>query len=468
MRSYFNRIRAAGHVEPVGDEALHLTNPVFDDSGGAFEPVDAERSRRSIYLSGDVATGRARGCFRRARSLCPACSHHLVLAWFVLAVLAANVVLVVNILQERPVIQYEARLVRLDLGRFPDARCLDGSPGAYYVRKQIGGDVRSWMFVLDGGRFCDSLSSCIDLSWTDSGSSKHYPAHWHFQEPYLSRVDNPLFSGWSVAYLKSCDGALFAGSAGAVNVSGGSIYYNGESVLRSAIHDLATSNQDFKHAKEVLVVGRSRGGAAVIAQLDAINEMLKGQLHEGVRVTGFIDSGFYEHNLEAWRYIIDGHQAGSLLPKRCLSKWQGATWYCFQPSIASIHLNTPVFIWQSRYDTQMMATEVEISCRVSASCVNAYALHVLEAVIKAVEFNPHSGAFVDACPRHCWGSYVGSYWYPWEHRVEFKVDGKTPIDALASWQIGLARNSGASVLVQPGTSLCETCCDRSDSVSLPL
>lgn len=335
--------------------------------------------------------------------------------------------------------QDDATLVRINQSTFPQARCLDGSPGAYYVRKPLGIRRHSWVFVLEGGSFCSSFSSCRDRSLTDLGSSSRYPERWQLQEPYLSRSsrDNPLLHDWGVAYLKSCDGAYFAGTAGAVTASTGAVlHYNGEGILRAAVEDLASRDQNFKQASEILVAGCSAGGIAVLAQLDAIKDMLARCLNDHVQIHGFSDSGFYlarpQYSM-AKSYIIHGQRAGGLVPSECLRNNHRVAWNCFIAQVGYTYLKTPVFIWQSRYDTDQFMCEMEDACRQNSSCVDAYGQELSQQVHMAVRHIPNSGAFIDGCAHHCWGSFAGGNWIPWRSPASFKVNGITPVQALSHW-----------------------------------
>lgn len=318
---------------------------------------------------------------------------------------------------------------------------------------------------------------------TDLGSSSRYPARWPLQEPYLSTSsrDNPLLYEWSVVYLKYCDGAYFAGTAGATNATPGVVlHYSGEHVLRATVHALALHDLDFKRATEVLVAGCSAGGAAVLAQLDAIRDILVNRLHAHVQIRGFSDSGFYlakPRYSDAKSYIIHGHRAGGLVPAECLRNNLGVEWNCFIAQIGYTYLKTPVFIWQSRYDTDQFTCELEDACRQSLSCVEAYGQELLQQVHMAVNHIPSSAAFVDGCAHHCWGSYNGDEWVPWESPVPFEVSGITPVQALSHWysSFGSAtrknflRSRDVSLpffLTQPGVYPCEKCCGGAGRINV--
>ena len=56
----------------------------------------------------------------------------------------------------------------------PGARCLDGSPGAYYIRKGVGSGANKWYIHHQGGGWCESLDDCLGRSKGALGSSNGY------------------------------------------------------------------------------------------------------------------------------------------------------------------------------------------------------------------------------------------------------------------------------------------------------
>jgi hypothetical protein len=81
------------------------------------------------------------------------------------------------------------------------ARCLDGSPPAYYLRR---GSVDKWAVFFEGGGWCYDLQQCHQRSKGDLGSSLKYPPILdtsrigHFKE-YLSPSpqENRLMHNWN-------------------------------------------------------------------------------------------------------------------------------------------------------------------------------------------------------------------------------------------------------------------------------
>ena len=98
---------------------------------------------------------------------------------------------------------------------YPDALCLDGSPGAYYLNK---GDPDKVILYFEGGGWCGAtnleatLESCYQRSKGALGSSKSYPATMDLGVGLLSDEQGNSFKNWTKVYLKYCDGSGHQGS----------------------------------------------------------------------------------------------------------------------------------------------------------------------------------------------------------------------------------------------------------------
>ena len=58
------------------------------------------------------------------------------------------------------------------LVKLPNAKCIDGSPAAYYIARNESST--AWVVWLEGGGICLSLDDCIQRAGSDLGSSKNY------------------------------------------------------------------------------------------------------------------------------------------------------------------------------------------------------------------------------------------------------------------------------------------------------
>ena len=72
---------------------------------------------------------------------------------------------------------------------------------------------KKWIIHLEGGAWCPNKGECVHRSTTELGSSKDWE-EYITKEGFLSDdcFDNPHFCGWSMVYVRYCDGASFSGN----------------------------------------------------------------------------------------------------------------------------------------------------------------------------------------------------------------------------------------------------------------
>jgi Pectinacetylesterase len=111
------------------------------------------------------------------------------------------------------------------------AKCMDGSPPAYFLRHSLHDEASSmrggrdstntsashkWHIHFEGGGWCYDLATCAERSKYRLGSSKSYPQcnGGEFKD-YLSHKaeENPLMHGWNHVLVKYCDSASYAGDS---------------------------------------------------------------------------------------------------------------------------------------------------------------------------------------------------------------------------------------------------------------
>jgi hypothetical protein len=96
----------------------------------------------------------------------------------------------------------------------PTARCLDGTPPSFYVRRGYGSGLHKWVIFFEGGGWCYDMEQCYLRSKTELGSSGNNPPH-KVSPLYLSGEGhlNPLMHNWNSIHVEYCDGSSFAGDA---------------------------------------------------------------------------------------------------------------------------------------------------------------------------------------------------------------------------------------------------------------
>lgn len=306
---------------------------------------------------------------------------------------------------------------------YPLAKCLDGSPARYYLSK--GNASRVFVFF-EGGGFCQDLSACQARTASFLGSTRTDPPSMTLDRPYFSRSPavSPLLSSFTFAFVRYCDGGYFSGDRMAPVVhSGTRLYFWGRWIVQAVVADLKLAQ-----ATDVVIGGCSAGGIHVLAHLDAMRDMLPSK----VRVSGFADSGFFmdvDFFTAHKRFVVSptGQNAQRLLSPACAAEFPQEKEKCLVAQRSAPFLQTPVFVWQSRFDLDQRSCELLPACAASPACVEAYARNMSDAIREQLlaHRRPRHGAFIDACARHC-DDGVRQL-----HRVT--VDGVTPLQAFALW-----------------------------------
>jgi len=309
------------------------------------------------------------------------------------------------------------------LEAYPLAKCLDGTPARYYLSK---GDAKRVFVFFEGGGFCSNVTTCRQRASSYLGTTARDPSSLVLDRPYFSRspIASPLLSSFTFAFVRYCDGGYFSGERlDPVVHSGTRLYFRGSWITRAVFADLKL------HAMtDVVIGGCSAGGIHVIAHLDAMRAMLPST----VALSGFADSGFYmdvTFFTDFKRFVVSpaGHNATRLLSSTCIAAFPSATEKCLIAQRNALFLETPTFLWQSRYDLDQRSCELSSDCAASPACVDAYAQSLSSAIHTQLlaRRQPRHGAFIDVCARHCDDNVRQPY--------GIAVDGVTPLQAFALW-----------------------------------
>ncbi len=149
----------------------------------------------------------------------------------------------------------------------PQAKCLDGSPGAYYIWQ---GDPQRVLLFIEGGGWCgdndlaSTTENCYQRSKTDLGSSTGYKPTQTFSQGILSDHPENYFNGWTRVFLKYCDGSGHQGTRSEpVLYKGAQLFFRGQNITLAQFESINKSNKIFTNAVTNLVLtGESAGGLA--------------------------------------------------------------------------------------------------------------------------------------------------------------------------------------------------------------
>jgi len=311
-------------------------------------------------------------------------------------------------------------------------RCLDGSPGVYYLRPPlISVDNPTATFVVyhEGGGWCASDANCYDRSLSDLGSSKNYPDLPPNTLPNTvgyegaSLFSSPQFANATIAYAKYCDGGSWAGYNNTPTFFNNTrIYYLGRPLLDALFADLM--QRGLGAADSVLYSGCSAGGLTAYMHVDYLASLLSPKtvllgladamfaLHvpsfPGPGHATYLE-GMFEHDFFAMNATASVNQA-------CLAHYGAAHGNeCFYGGQVAPFVQTPILVVQSKFDTWQEVSIVGINCTAKVSPTGEITLcppgmEVQEAfwkaygdtMVDAIHALPRRhGVHLTNCPVHC-------------------------------------------------------------------
>jgi len=357
----------------------------------------------------------------------------------------------------RPRSPNAATLVMLSEGRYPDAKCLDGSQAGFYIRN---GSADKFLVFFEGGGWCydsncgeptsqGTLADCRLRSLQRLGSSKY----WHHTRDSslagMLSVDakaNPVFHDYTLVYLPHCDGTSWSGDA----VLGG-LHFKGRAILDAILSELKQSTR-ISQAKRVVISGGSAGASAVYYHVDEIASQL--QVHSG-KVFALPDAGFFldlkdVNDVDCWpsqmRSIWNVSNGYASLNKNCLGKFPKEQWKCLFPEYYADLISTPVFAINTLYDSSELSYTLRLGCYPYSTC-KGKEKHALLALrgqhIKAwtpLVSKPGNGIWAPACIEH---TTTGGKWTKWTDE-SWEVPAKSGIMVSVAVRRWLD-NAGGSV-----------------------
>jgi len=352
------------------------------------------------------------------------------------------------------------------LGPSGDAKCLDGSPAAFYLRPGTGSGASKWVVFHEGGGWCISLSDCRARANTTLGSSVSYAAELAMPDQLLSSnaTINPLLHNWNVAYLTYCDGGSFVGDAVA-NDTQGALHFRGRAIKEATLAALL-AHHELASASEVVISGGSAGGLAAFIHADwwcdAIRAATNGSLgkcaalpdsgffldYESPRATATpppakYKGGYFRAYMD---WAFDAFNASGGLHSDCVTAManHGTPNLCMFAEHTAPFIHTPLFALQSEYDSWQRYFVID-------SMQDAQALGdniTTRLMAGSIDPHPENGAFISACGYHTGG-------WSW-----LKIDGDWQHEAFASWYtaLGSGNTSRKRVWHEVHTYPCAACC----------
>eukprot|EP00040_Diaphanoeca_grandis_P012941 m.65457 g.65457 ORF g.65457 m.65457 type:complete len:403 (+) comp23558_c1_seq1:139-1347(+) len=255
----------------------------------------------------------------------------------------------------------------------PLARCMDGSPGGYYLRLSSNTSQKSWVLTLQGGGECAS-ARCHQVVPTTYGSSKHFAksfTFWnedrvHFAD--LSCDVNPELCDYNQVFVPYCSQDLWTGLSTTKSLPDSpapGLYFSGHLILNAVIEEVSTK-YGMNDSGTIVFTGDSAGGFGVYSNIDWLASRLPHARVVGAPVAGF---EFY-----AWPYQGPGHTSSllmdfsmaamaggaynrlwdSYLPSACLVAHLRDQGSCLLPAYSYKYVTTPMFIIEAQADSVVL------------------------------------------------------------------------------------------------------------------
>ncbi|KAB2070471.1 hypothetical protein ES319_A08G157800v1 [Gossypium barbadense] len=232
------------------------------------------------------------------------------------------------------------------------AVCLDGTPPAYHWDKGYGTGINSWLIQLEGGGWCNNVSSCLVRKNTHLGSSKRMVKQIPFSGILnKKRIFNPDFYNWNRIKVRYCDGSSFTGDVAAVNPVA-NLHFRGARVWLAVMEDLLSKGM--RNAENAILSGCSAGGLASILHCDSFRALLP----MGTKVKCISDAGYFinTRDVSGGHYIqtffdqlVATHGSAKNLLPSCTSRMKPGL--CFFPQYIAQQIRTPLFIINAAYDS---------------------------------------------------------------------------------------------------------------------
>lgn len=356
----------------------------------------------------------------------------------------------------------------LDLSTYPLARCLDGSPGAYYIQTGVGENASKWIIHIQGGGFCVSIEDCVirasgysPYNQTSLGGSGTWarnascPTEIHAPvcvadggaNGWLSSYTtiNPEFATWSKVYLNYCDGASFSGFLPDPIVINSTyrIYLRGQSILDALTTELLPFIQS---ATDIIIKGCSAGGDSVYMNADRIAAKFR-NVNPSAKIRAAPGAGFlldlpdYQGNYifrVLMQTIATLHNVTG--DDDCMNYYRplNLTYKCFLPQYTLRFLSTPSFMSNSLADLAQQGAVMNIDCNPLSPPGNpnacnssqvAYLNYFREQMILAAQpflNNTQNGAYLLECSIHVIEDNNGSW-----NRI--LVQGQTQSETFTAW-----------------------------------
>ena len=174
------------------------------------------------------------------------------------------------------------------LSSYAHAKCMDGTPAAYYVSSESKSDGAKFVVFTSrvAGR-CVDAKACAAKITSSLGSSKYFSEMLAgYQLASGDASENPLLFNWTRVFVPYCSQDLHSGRrTDASNVTFG-YYFSGHLIFASIIDDLIKT-RSLDKATDVVLSGGSAGGIGTWINVDCLAKKVAILASPGRRLQAF-------------------------------------------------------------------------------------------------------------------------------------------------------------------------------------
>ncbi|GAA0139216.1 hypothetical protein LIER_35047 [Lithospermum erythrorhizon] len=326
--------------------------------------------------------------------------------------------------------------------------CLDGSPPAYHMDKGFGAGIDNWLIQIEGGGWCNNVTTCLARRDTRLGSSKKMIKQVAFSGILHNKPKfNPDFYNWNRIKVRYCDGSSFTGDVEAVNPST-NLHFRGQRVFRAIMDDLMAKGMS--KAKMAILSGCSAGGLTSILHCDSF----KGLLSPTAKVKCLADAGYFinakdvsgvQHIEQVYSEVVATHNSAKNLPQSCTSRLKPGL--CFFPQNVVGTTKTDLFLVNAAYDSWQIKnilapgvadhhgtwhnckTDITKCSAEQLKVMQGYRMEFLNALNRLGGSPTSRGYFVNSCYAHCQTETQET----WMRSDSPLLSGKTIAKAVGDW-----------------------------------
>lgn len=327
------------------------------------------------------------------------------------------------------------------------AVCLDGSPPAYHLDRGFGTGIDSWLVHIEGGGWCNNITSCLLRRDSHLGSSKKMEKQLAFSGILSNNpIFNPDFYNWNRVKIRYCDGASFTGDVEVVNPVT-KLHFRGARVWFAVMADLLSKGM--KNAENAILSGCSAGGLTSMLHCDSFRALLP----MGTQVKCLSDAGYFinvkdvsgaSYVASYFEEIVKLHDSTKNLPASCTTSLRPDL--CFFPQYMAEKIRTPLFILNAAYDSwqikNILAPIVAdphgywSDCKLDIKNCSPNQLEIMQEfrfeflnALRGLVRSSSRGMFINSCYAHC-QSEMQETWFSRNSPV---LSRKTIAEAVGDW-----------------------------------